>query len=308
MRSGQDRPVCAASVSSAARRRVPVQAFGSIPAEVSASQIAPMCPRCSPWQSRTSSAASRWSGSGRGAARQRRRRRLRTGPGGISAAAALARPLGEELPAGGTHLSLRDGGRSTLSTAEAGDRRLIRWYTDGRFVQAGRPDPPWPRAASTTQPAARSTRHARVMVCGLQPIASAMVARVTAQFLPVAWSARSAIVRAAASSVAAVMDTPAARQSVVNPSDRAHTLTSVSHRRRLVHTGTVAGTAPARSVQARRARRARAIAALRGPGAGRRACGAHGHGDRDTRKPTCADVFSIRDGAQPGPMPRYALP
>jgi len=55
-----------------------------------------------------------------------------------------------------------------------------------------------------------SSRQATVTVSRLQPTFSAMVARVTATWRPVAWSACSAITDAIASSVAGVIDTRAA--------------------------------------------------------------------------------------------------
>ncbi len=119
--------------------------------------------------------------------------------------ARAVRALGELLPTGLNRLSLRDGGRSGLSTAPQ-PRRGTKWYTEGRRPAFGVPGAPCPRWASTAHPAALRTRQATVTVSALQPTRSAILARVTATWRPVAWSACSAITATMATSVAASID------------------------------------------------------------------------------------------------------
>lgn len=77
----------------------------------------------------------------------------------------------------------------------------------GRRPAAGVPGEPCPCWASTAQPDTRKSRQAAVTVSVLQPTTAAIVARVTATWRPVAWSACSAITDAIPSSVVVDIDT-----------------------------------------------------------------------------------------------------
>ena len=113
------------------------------------------------------------------------------------------------------------------------------------------PGEPWPRCASTAHPAVLNSRQAAVTVRTSQPTRSAIVARVTATWRPVAWSACSAITVAIASTVAAVIDTRADSLASMNPGECAHSDSAVSQPARLVHIGARGADAPACSTQPR---------------------------------------------------------
>lgn len=113
------------------------------------------------------------------------------------------------------------------------------------------PGEPCPRCASTAHPAVLSSRQAAVTVRTSQPTRSAIVARVTATWRPVAWSACSAITAATASSVAASIFTPAASLAAAKPGAYAHRLSADNQPARLVHIGARGAAAPACSTQPR---------------------------------------------------------
>ncbi|WP_459985337.1 hypothetical protein [Mycolicibacterium hodleri] len=71
----------------------------------------------------------------------------------------------------------------------------------GSRPMLGVPGEPWPRCASTAHWETRRTRQAAVIVRTSQPTREAIVARVTATWRPVAWSACSAITAAIDNSV-----------------------------------------------------------------------------------------------------------
>jgi protein gp37 len=106
-----------------------------------------------------------------------------------------------------------------------------------------------------------------------QPTRDAIVARVTATWRPVAWSACSAITAAIDNSVAAVIDTRSAAHSSPNAGECAQRWSPSSQPARLVHIGARGAHAPARSTQPRRrslasARTACGVGAMAAPSAG----------------------------------------
>ncbi|WP_242670912.1 hypothetical protein [Mycolicibacterium monacense] len=85
-----------------------------------------------------------------------------------------------------------------------------------------------------------------------QPTREAIVARVTATWRPVAWSACSAITVAIDNRVAAVIDTRSAAHSWARAGDCAQRWSPSSQAARLVHIGARGAHAPARSTHPRR--------------------------------------------------------
>lgn len=111
---------------------------------------------------------------------------------------------------------------------------------------------PWPRWASTAHRDTRRTRQAAVTVRTSQPTRAAIVARVTATWRPVAWSACSAITAAIDTSVAAVIDTRSWAHSWLKAGECAHRRRPSSQPARLVHIGARGAQAPARCTHSRR--------------------------------------------------------
>lgn len=174
----------------------------------------------------------------------------------------------------------------------------------------GVPGEPWPRCASTAHWETRRTRQAAVIVRTSQPTREAIVARVTATWRPVAWSACSAITAAIDNSVVEVIDTRSSAHSWPRAGERAHWRRPSSQPARLVHIGARGAQAPARCTHSRRRSFARACTT----------CGLGAAGATDAPSDVGHVLLARRDGAMersrlihelrgvPGTSSRRALP
>ncbi|MCV6993128.1 hypothetical protein H7I87_11095 [Mycobacterium timonense] len=133
--------------------------------------------------------------------------------------------------------------------------RLTRCQIEGRLPQLAVELDPWPRAASTAQPAAPRTFHALVTVLGSQPAASATRTRVTAALRPVPWSANCAQALATAASVELVIETFVEAHTASSSLLCAHASTPPIQPARDVHIGVDGAVSPARCTQFRRCSR-----------------------------------------------------